>query len=51
VPLGRLLPAGTSVVELNPPHGLPTETTSWAYCRTGGDVQGYLLKDNMHPVS
>jgi hypothetical protein len=47
VPLGPLLPAGTYVAELPAPPGLPMETPHWRYCRTGGNVQGYLFAPDL----
>lgn len=46
-PQGALLPVGTKVVELDPPNGGEREQNGWAYCRTSGDVAGWLLMSNM----
>jgi lysozyme len=47
MPLGRLLPVGTRVVELALPGGGPIEQNGWAHTRTSGDLSGWLLMSNM----
>jgi GH25 family lysozyme M1 (1,4-beta-N-acetylmuramidase) len=45
---GALLPVGTRVVEVDPPPGYHQGQDGWRYCRTSGDVRGWLLQANMH---